>query len=79
MIKFDSEAVDNEKYLKVQIKFDNGKIYTTYHNNKIPREGSQFIGLSVLQIDFVFRKGKNYYPQVFLEVSKYIVKEKKDS
>ena len=48
MIKFDSEAVDNEKYLKVQIKFDNGKIYTTYHNNKIPREGSQFIGLSVL-------------------------------
>ena len=40
--------MDNEKYLKVKIKFDNGKINTTFHNNKIPREGTQFIGLSVL-------------------------------
>ena len=28
-------------------------------------------------IDFVFRTGKNYYPPVFLEECKYIVKEKK--
>ena len=28
-------------------------------------------------IDFVFRTGKNYYPQVFLEKHKYVVKEKK--
>ena len=28
-------------------------------------------------IDSVFRTGKNYYPQVFLEECKYIVKEKK--
>ena len=27
--------------------------------------------------DFVFRTGKNYYPQVFLEECKYIVKEEK--
>ena len=27
----------------------------------------------------VFRAGKSYYPQVFLEESKYVVKEKKDS
>ena len=40
---------------------------THLHNNKIPREGSQFIGLSVILIDSVFRTGKTYYPQVFLK------------
>ena len=33
--------------------------------------------LSVILIDSVFRAGKNYYPQVFLEECKYFVKEKK--
>ena len=28
-------------------------------------------------IDSVFRKGKNYYPQVFVEECKHVVKEKK--
>ena len=28
-------------------------------------------------IDSVFRTGKKYYPQVFLEERKYVVKEKK--
>ena len=28
-------------------------------------------------IDSVFRKGKNYYPQVFVEECKYVVKGKK--
>ena len=37
----------------------------------------QFICLSVILIDSVFRTGKNYYPQVFLEECKYVVKEKK--
>ena len=30
-------------------------------------------------IDSVFRTGKNYYPQVFVEEYKYVVKEKKMS
>ena len=60
--EFDSEPVYNEKYLKAKIKSYNGKINTNFHNNKIPREGSQFICLSVILIDSVFRTGKNYYP-----------------
>ena len=32
--------------------------------------------MSVILIDSVFRTGKNYYLQVFLEECKYIVKEK---
>ena len=61
--EFDSEPVYNEKYNK--IKSNNGKINTNFHNNKIPQEGSQFICLSVILIDSVFRAGKNYYPHVF--------------
>ena len=67
----------NDKYLKAKIKSYNEKINTNFHNNKIPEEGSQFISLSVILIDSVFRRGKNYYPQDFLEVCKFVVKEKK--
>ena len=66
----------NEKYLKDKINFYTGKISTNFHNNKIPRQGSQCICLSVILIDSVFRTGKNYYPRVFLEC-KNDVKEKK--
>ena len=41
--EFDSEPVYNEKYLKAKIKLYDGKINTNFHNNKIPKEGSQFI------------------------------------
>ena len=75
--EFDCKPVYTEKYLKAKIKSFNGKINTNFHSNKIPREGSQFICLSVILIDSVFRAGKKYYPQVFLEECKYVVKEKK--
>ena len=56
-----TEPVYNEKYLNAKIKSDNRKINASFHNMKIPKEGSQFICLSVIQIDSVFRTDKNYY------------------
>ena len=41
--EFDSQSVYNEKYLKAKIKSYNGKTNTNFHNNKIPKEDSQFI------------------------------------
>ena len=73
---FYSEPVYNEKYLKAEIKSYNGKINTNLHDNKIPKESSQFICLSVILIGSVFKIGKNYNPQVFLEECKYVVKVK---
>ena len=35
--------------------------------------------LTVILIDSVYRKDENYYPQVFLEECKYVVKERKMS
>ena len=31
--------------------------------------------ISIMLIDSIYRKDKNYYPQVFLEKQKYVVKE----
>ena len=59
------------------MKSYNGKINTNFHKNKIPKEGSHIIFLSVILIDSVFRMGRNYYPQLFLEELKYAVKEKR--
>ena len=73
----DSEPVYKKKYLKAKIKSYNGKTNTKFHNNKIRKEDSQYICLSVILIDFAFRTGKNYYPRVFLEKCEYVIKEKK--
>ena len=54
----------------------NGKININFQNNKIPKEGFHRICLSVTLINSVYKKDKNYYPQVFLEC-KYVVKENK--
>ena len=58
------------------MKSYNAKVKKNFHNNKIPKEGSQFICLSVILIDSVFRLDKNYYPQLFLKEYKYVFKEK---
>ena len=73
--EFDSEPVCNEKYLKAKIKSYNGKINTNFHNNKIPKEDSHCICLSVILIDSIFRT-VNFYSQLFLEECKFVVKEK---
>ena len=75
--EFDSEPLCNEKYLKAKIKTYNGRINTDFYNNKIPKEGSQCICLSVILIYSVFRTSNNYYLQVFLEECKHRKKDEK--
>ena len=43
----------------------------------MPKEDSQFICLSVILIDSVFKTSKNYYPQIFLEECKLLEKKRK--
>ena len=74
--EFESEPTYNKKYRKTETKSYQGKIDTNFHSDKIQKQGSQCICLSVIFIDSVYRTGKNYYPQVFLEERKYVVKEK---
>ena len=44
---FDSEPVYNDKYLRTKIKFYEGETSTNFHGHKIPKEGTQYICLSV--------------------------------
>ena len=74
--EFESEPTYNKKYRKTETKSYQGKIDTNFHSDKIQKQGSQCICLSVIFIDSVYRTGKNYYPQVFLEERKYVVKDK---
>ena len=68
--KIYSEPVHNIKYLKTKIKPFKEKINT--------KESSQCIYISAILIDSVYRKDKNYYPQVFLVKYGYVVKEDSD-
>ena len=57
--EFDSKPVYNEKYLKTKKSY-NGKININFYNNKIPKEGSPCIRVSVMLIDSVYRKDKKF-------------------
>ena len=74
--ELDSNLVYNKKYLRTKIKSYDGKINTNFQINKIPKQDTTFIYLAVISIDFIFRGGKNYYPQLFLEECKYVITEK---
>ena len=62
---FDSEPIYNEKYLKSKIKSYNRKINTNFHDNKIPKERSQFICLSVILIILFLEQVKIIIPKCF--------------
>ena len=59
------------------IAFGDTEIRANFHDDKIPKEGSHCICLSVILIDSLFKIGKSYYPLVVLEECKHNVKEKK--
>ena len=74
---FISDPVYNDEYSKTKIKFYEAKININFLYNKVPKDSSQYICISVFLIETVFTAGKNYQPQLFLEESKYFVKLKK--
>ena len=64
--EFDSNPVYNGKYIKTKTKSYNGKINKNFYNNKIPKEASECICLSVILLNLVYKKDKNYHAQVLL-------------
>ena len=74
--EFDSEPVYNEKCLEAKIESFIGKTNAIFH--KTPKKGCQFICLSVILIDFIFRTSKHFYTRVVLEECKYVAKEIKN-
>ena len=74
---FDRDPIYNSKDFKNKIKSYEEKVNTNFHNDKVLKECSLCICLSVVLIDFVLKMGKNYYSQVLLEECKHVGKETK--
>ena len=55
---FDNEPVYHEIYLKIKMKSYKGKYNTSFHDDRIPKEGSYCICLSVILIGSVFKLGE---------------------
>ena len=71
--EFDSKPIYNKKFLKNKVR-SYGDEATDFHDEEMPKIGSNYVSLWVIIIDFVLKKDKNYYPLVFLEECKYIEK-----
>ena len=63
-----------EKILKPKTR-SHGDEVTDFYDKEIPKVDSNHICLTVISLDSVLKKDKNYYPQVFLKECKYIKKK----
>ena len=73
--EFDSQLMCDSKSLNTKIKSYESKINTGGPGKKIPKQGSQYVCLSIIVLDSVSQINQNCYPQVFCEECKYQEKE----
>ena len=78
-IEFDSEPVygDNDKYIKAKIKMYEDRVNTNFQGKKVSKENATYKCLSLIMLDSVIRVNKKYYPQIFLEECKYVIRKNK--
>ena len=74
-IKFHSEPIYKEKYLKAKVREFDGVIKTNFLNNDIPKENMYYTCIACITIDSVMKIDKKNHLQVYLEKSKYWVKK----
>ena len=72
-----SKPVYNDKYIETEIKIYDNRVYTKFSNN-IPKDNEYWACLFVILLDSIFvNSDKEYYPQIFLEECKYMIKDRK--
>ena len=74
-IKFHSEPVYEQKYLRTKVKEFHGGIKTNFLSNGVPKENIHYTCIACVTIDSVMKMDKKYFPQVYLEECKYKVKK----
>ena len=75
-VKFYSEAIYNDKYIKTKVKTFSSVINTLFSRDKIPKEKVEYVCISCISIDSVLRVDKKNYRQVYLEECKYKMKKR---
>ena len=76
-VKFHSQPIYDDKYIKTKVKTFNSMINTLFSGNEIPKEGNHYICIAAICIDSVLRVNKKHFPQVYLEQCKYKIKRRK--
>ena len=74
-IKFHSEPVYDETYIKTKVREFDGKIKTNFLSNDVPKENMHYAFIAFVTIDSVMRMDKKNHPQVYLEECKYKMKK----
>ena len=65
-IKFHSEPIYENKYLKVKVREFDGNIKINFLRNNLPKENTYYTCIACITIDSVLKINKNNYPQVYL-------------
>ena len=73
-IKFHSQPIYENKYLKVKGREFDGNIKTNFLGYDVPKENTYYTCISCVTLDSVMKMNKKNYPQVYLEECKYKAK-----
>ena len=76
-IKFHSEPIYENKYLKAKVREFHGDIKTNFLGNGLPKENTYYTCIACITIDSVLKMNKKNNPQVYLEKCKKTKKIKK--
>ena len=74
-IKFQSQPISENKYLKAKVREFDGSIKTNFLGNNLPKENTYYTCIACITLDSVLKMNKKNYPQVYLEECKYKVKK----
>ena len=74
-IKFHSQPIYENKYLKTKGREFDGSIKTNFLGNSLPKENTYYTCIVCITVDSVLKMNKKNYPQIYLEECKYKVKK----
>ena len=75
-IKFHSQPIYANKYLKAKVREFDGSINTNFLGNNLPKKkNTYYTCIACIAIDSIIKMNKNNYPQVHLEECKYKIEK----
>ena len=74
-IKFHSQPIYENKYLKTKVREFDGSIKTNFLGNNLLKENTYCTCTACITVDSVLKMSKKNYPQVYLEECKYKAKK----
>ena len=75
-VKFYTEPIYEDKYIKTKVKTFSSVINTFFTENEIPKERVEYACIACISVDPVLRADEKNYPEVYLEECKYKAKKR---